>query len=39
MMKKIMTALLSAVCISSAMAWPDKTVSLVVPFHRAAQPT
>jgi tripartite-type tricarboxylate transporter receptor subunit TctC len=32
MMKKIMTALLSAVCISSAMAWPDKTVTLVVPF-------
>jgi tripartite-type tricarboxylate transporter receptor subunit TctC len=32
MMKKILGALLSAVCISSAMAWPDKTVSLVVPF-------
>ena len=31
-MKKILSALLSAVCISSAMAWPDKTVSLVVPF-------
>jgi tripartite-type tricarboxylate transporter receptor subunit TctC len=32
MMKKLLTGLMTALCVTGAMAWPDKTVSLVVPF-------
>ena len=31
-MKKIMMALLAALSVGTALAWPDKNVSVVVPF-------